>query len=185
MGRAAKEVGDDYRYDYASKEGMVKISTVAGEKSPIEVSAEILRHLTRRAKTATGRQVAGAVITVPAYFDEAQRQATTTGRQTGRIARIAPVERTDGAAVAYGLDNAEEGIYAIYDLGGGTFDISICACNRVFFEVLATGGDTALGGDDYDRALAMLAAKKWVSRNFPTKILAFNDGRPNRQRSAK
>ena len=170
MGRAAKEVGDDYRYDYASKEGMVKISTVAGEKSPIEVSAEILRHLTRRAKTATGRQVAGAVITVPAYFDEAQRQATTTAAKLAGLRVLRLLNEPTAAAVAYGLDNAEEGIYAIYDLGGGTFDISILRLQQGVFEVLATGGDTALGGDDYDRALAMLAAKKMGITEFSDEI---------------
>lgn len=166
MGRAAKEVGDDYRYDYAAEEGMVKISTVAGEKSPVEVSAEILRHLARRAKTATGQQVADAVITVPAYFDEAQRQATAVAAKLAGLRVLRLLNEPTAAAVAYGLDNAEEGIYAIYDLGGGTFDISILRLQQGVFEVLATGGDTVLGGDDYDRALAMMAAKKMGITEF-------------------
>ena len=105
--------------------------------------------MTRRAKTATGRQVAGAVITVPAYFDEAQRQATTTAAKLAGLRVLRLLNEPTAAAVAYGLDNAEEGIYAIYDLGGGTFDISILRLQQGVFEVLATGGDTALGGDDY------------------------------------
>ncbi len=160
IGRSDLEVSDNYRYNYSVGDGMVKINTAAGTKNPVEVSAEILRSLAQRAEKAIGEQVAGVIITVPAYFDEAQRQATKTAAELAGLRVLRLLSEPTAAAIAYGLDNAEEGIYAIYDLGGGTFDISILRLQLGIFEVLATGGDTALGGDDYDRSIAVEAAKK-------------------------
>jgi molecular chaperone HscA len=133
---------------------MVKVRTIAGEKSPVEVSAEILATLRFRAEDSFDDDIYGAVITVPAYFDDAQRQATKDAAQLAGINVLRLINEPTAAAIAYGLDNAAEGIYAVYDLGGGTFDISILRLSAGVFEVLATGGDSALGGDDYDRALA-------------------------------
>jgi molecular chaperone HscA len=126
----------------------------AGEKSPVEVSAEILATLRQRAEDTFNDDLYGAVITVPAYFDDAQRQATKDAAQLAGMNVLRLINEPTAAAIAYGLDNASEGIYAVYDLGGGTFDISILRLTQGVFEVLATGGDSALGGDDYDRALA-------------------------------
>jgi len=124
-----------------------------GEKSPVEVSAEILATLRFRAEDTFNDDLYGAVITVPAYFDDAQRQATKDAAQLAGINVLRLINEPTAAAIAYGLDQASEGVYAVYDLGGGTFDISILRLARGVFEVLATGGDSALGGDDYDRAL--------------------------------
>lgn len=155
MGRSRAEIHSDYHYAYSTEEGMVKIRTAAGEKSPVEVSAEILRTLRARALAASGEaEVAGAVITVPAYFDDAQRQATKDAARLAGLPVLRLLNEPTAAAVAYGLDNADEGLYVVYDLGGGTFDVSLLRLSGGVFEVLATGGDTALGGDDYDRALA-------------------------------
>ena len=137
-----------------SPSGMVSLLTRAGEKSPVEISAEILATLRHRAEDTFDDDLYGAVITVPAYFDDAQRQATKDAAQLAGINVLRLISEPTAAAIAYGLDNASEGIYAIYDLGGGTFDISILRLTRGVFEVIATGGDSALGGDDYDRALA-------------------------------
>ena len=134
--------------------GMVTLRTRAGEKSPVEISAEILATLRYRAEDTFSDDLYGAVITVPAYFDEAQRQATKDAAQLAGINVLRLINEPTAAAIAYGLDNGSEGIYAVYDLGGGTFDISILRLTRGVFEVIATGGDSALGGDDYDRALA-------------------------------
>ncbi len=136
--------------------GMVKIATAYGEKSPVEVSAEILATLRFRAEDSFADDIYGAVITVPAYFDDAQRQATKDAAQLAGINVLRLINEPTAAAIAYGLDNASEGVYAVYDLGGGTFDISILRLSQGVFEVIATGGDSALGGDDYDRALADL-----------------------------
>ena len=125
-----------------------------GEKSPVEVSAEILATLRYRAEDSFDDDLYGAVITVPAYFDDAQRQATKDAAQLAGINVLRLINEPTAAAIAYGLDNASEGVYAIYDLGGGTFDISILRLTQGVFEVMATGGDSALGGDDYDQALA-------------------------------
>jgi molecular chaperone HscA len=133
---------------------MVKVRTIAGEKSPVEVSAEILATLRFRAEDTFNDDIFGAVITVPAYFDDAQRQATKDAAQLAGLNVLRLINEPTAAAIAYGLDNAAEGVYAVYDLGGGTFDISILRLSAGVFEVLATGGDSALGGDDYDRALA-------------------------------
>ena len=133
---------------------MVTIRTIAGEKSPVEVSAEILATLRFRAEDSFDDEIFGAVITVPAYFDDAQRQATKDAAQLAGLNVLRLINEPTAAAIAYGLDNASEGVYAVYDLGGGTFDISILRLSAGVFEVLAAGGDSALGGDDYDRALA-------------------------------
>jgi molecular chaperone HscA len=133
---------------------MVKVRTIAGEKSPVEVSGEILATLRFRAEDSFNDDIFGAVITVPAYFDDAQRQATKDAAQLAGLNVLRLINEPTAAAIAYGLDNAAEGVYAVYDLGGGTFDISILRLSAGVFEVLAAGGDSALGGDDYDRALA-------------------------------
>ena len=141
-------------YTFIDSPGMVKIATVAGERSPVEVSAEILRTLRLRAEAALGGELVGAVITVPAYFDDAQRQATKVAARLAGLDVLRLLNEPTAAAIAYGLDHASEGVYAVYDLGGGTFDISILRLTRGVFEVISTGGDTALGGDDFDRRLA-------------------------------
>jgi len=141
-------------YDFVDAPGMVRLRTVAGERSPVEVSAEILRVLRERAEAALGGELAGAVITVPAYFDDAQRQATKDAARLAGLNVLRLLNEPTAAAIAYGLDHGAEGLYAVYDLGGGTFDISILRLSKGVFEVIATGGDTALGGDDFDRRLA-------------------------------
>lgn len=156
MGRGLRDVAHSAKLPYALLDvpGMVKVRTIAGDKSPVEVSAEILATLRYRAEDTFNDDVFGAVITVPAYFDDAQRQATKDAAQLAGLNVLRLINEPTAAAIAYGLDNASEGVYAIYDLGGGTFDISILRLSAGVFEVLATGGDSALGGDDYDRALA-------------------------------
>jgi molecular chaperone HscA len=141
-------------YTFIDSPGMVKLATVAGERSPVEVSAEILRTLRLRAEAALGGELVGAVITVPAYCDDAQRQATKDAARLAGLDVLRLLNEPTAAAIAYGLDHASEGVYAVYDLGGGTFDISILRLTRGVFEVISTGGDTALGGDDFDRRLA-------------------------------
>lgn len=147
-------------YDFVDAPGMVKIRTRAGEKSPVEVSADILESLKIRAEEALGDKLTGAVITVPAYFDDAQRQATKDAAQLAGLEVLRLINEPTAAAIAYGLDNAAEGVYAVYDLGGGTFDISILKLSKGVFEVMSTGGDSALGGDDFDAALAEWAARE-------------------------
>jgi molecular chaperone HscA len=132
---------------------MVQIKTVAGVKSPVEVSADILRVLRDRAERTLGGELAGVVITVPAYFDDAQRQATKDAAKLAGLNVLRLLNEPTAAAIAYGLDNAAEGVYAVYDLGGGTFDISILRLSQGVFEVLATNGDSALGGDDFDQRI--------------------------------
>ena len=156
MGRGIKDVVQAEKLPYALVDapGMVQVRTIAGIKSPVEVSAEILATLRFRAEDSFNDDVFGAVITVPAYFDDAQRQATKDAAQLAGLNVLRLINEPTAAAIAYGLDNASEGVYAIYDLGGGTFDISVLRLSAGVFEVLATGGDSALGGDDYDRALA-------------------------------
>jgi molecular chaperone HscA len=131
-----------------------RIQTVAGDISPIEVSSEVLKVLSQRAEDSLGGELAGVVITVPAYFDEAQRQATKDAAKLAGLHVFRLLNEPTAAAVAYGLDKGAEGVHAIYDLGGGTFDVSILRLNKGVFEVMATGGDSALGGDDFDRAVA-------------------------------
>jgi molecular chaperone HscA len=133
---------------------MLAVATRDGEKTPVEVAAEILAHLRQRAEDTFDAELFGAVITVPAYFDDAQRQATKDAAQLAGLNVLRLISEPTAAAVAYGLDRGSEGLYAIYDLGGGTFDISLLRLTRGVFEVVATGGDAALGGDDIDHALA-------------------------------
>ncbi len=156
MGRGLHDIANRGKlpYSFAEQQGMISLNTVAGPKSPVEISAEILATLRYRAEDTFNDDLYGAVITVPAYFDDAQRQATKDAAQLAGINVLRLINEPTAAAIAYGLDNGSEGIYAIYDLGGGTFDISILRLSTGVFEVLATGGDSALGGDDYDRALA-------------------------------
>jgi molecular chaperone HscA len=158
MGRGVQDIvnRDAMAYRLSGDGGMVKVQTVAGEKSPVEVSAEILATLRYRAEDTFDDELYGAVITVPAYFDEGQRQATKDAAQLAGLNVLRLISEPTAAAIAYGLDNASEGLYAVYDLGGGTFDISILRLTQGVFEVIATGGDSALGGDDYDHALADL-----------------------------
>ena len=157
MGRGLNDIADRSKLPYeftASEQGMLSIQTVQGPKSPVEVSAEILATLRFRAEDTFNDDIYGAVITVPAYFDDAQRQATKDAAQLAGLNVLRLINEPTAAAIAYGLDNASEGVYAVFDLGGGTFDISILRLTQGVFEVLSTGGDSALGGDDYDQVLA-------------------------------
>src|SRR5215472_1732589 len=156
MGRGLKDVAhaENSPYDFVDSPGMVQLRTAAGVKSPVEVSAEILKALRALAEESLEGELSGAVITVPAYFDDAQRQATKDAGKLAGLNVLRLLNEPTAAAIAYGLDNAAEGVYAVYDLGGGTFDISILRLTQGVFEVIATGGDSALGGDDYDHALA-------------------------------
>ena len=159
MGRGVQDVAnrEAMAYRLTGDAGMVQVQTAAGAKSPVEVSAEILATLRYRAEDTFDDELYGAVITVPAYFDEGQRQATKDAAQLAGLNVLRLISEPTAAAIAYGLDNASEGVYAVYDLGGGTFDISILRLTQGVFEVIATGGDSALGGDDYDHALAAFA----------------------------
>jgi molecular chaperone HscA len=156
MGRKLADLAGAGRlpYDFEDQPGMVGVRTVAGVKSPVEVSAEILASLRQRAEDTFNDDLFGAVITVPAYFDDAQRQATKDAAQMAGLNVLRLLNEPTAAAIAYGLDNGAEGLYAIYDLGGGTFDISLLRLSQGVFEVVATGGDSALGGDDIDHLLA-------------------------------
>jgi molecular chaperone HscA len=162
MGRGMNDIANADKLPFkliaeqGSGGGMVKIATSYGDKSPVEVSAEILATLRFRAEDSMADDIYGAVITVPAYFDDAQRQATKDAAQLAGINVLRLINEPTAAAIAYGLENGVEGVYAVYDLGGGTFDISILRLSKGVFEVISTGGDSALGGDDYDRALADL-----------------------------
>ena len=154
MGRGLQDLAHARSpYEFVDAPGMVKLRTRAGERSPVEVSAEILRVLRDRAERSLGGDLVGAVITVPAYFDDAQRQATKDAARLAGLEVLRLLNEPTAAAVAYGLDNGVEGIYAVFDLGGGTFDISVLRLARGVFEVIATGGDSALGGDDFDRRI--------------------------------
>jgi len=155
MGRGLKDIAhaENLPYDFVDGEGMVQLNTVAGVKSPVEVSAQILATLRQRAEDSLGDDLVGAVITVPAYFDDAQRQATKDAAQLAGLNVLRLLSEPTAAAIAYGLDHGKEGVYAVYDLGGGTFDISILKLSKGVFEVLSTGGDSALGGDDFDHRL--------------------------------
>ncbi|TDP74846.1 Fe-S protein assembly chaperone HscA [Roseateles toxinivorans] len=156
MGRALRDITERKQlpYHFEDSEGMLGLHTRDGLKSPVEVSAEILATLRFRAEDTFNDDLFGAVITVPAYFDDAQRQATKDAAKLAGLNVLRLINEPTAAAIAYGLDNASEGLYAVYDLGGGTFDISLLRLSRGVFEVVATGGDSALGGDDFDRALA-------------------------------
>ncbi len=162
MGRGMKDIADKAHIPYrfvsnntaeSASQGMLQIDTRAGLKSPVEISAEILKTLKARAEKALGGELIGAVITVPAYFDDAQRQATKDAARLAGLHVLRLLNEPTAAAVAYGLDNAAEGVYVIYDLGGGTFDVSILHLSKGVFEVLATNGDSALGGDDFDHRI--------------------------------
>lgn len=159
MGRKLADLPDAGRlpYQLVDGAGMVEVRTPQGQKSPVEVSAQILAALRRRAEDSFGADLFGAVITVPAYFDDAQRQATKDAAELAGLKVMRLINEPTAAALAYGLDNGSEGMYLIYDLGGGTFDVSLLRLARGVFEVMVTGGDSALGGDDFDRALAAWA----------------------------
>jgi len=173
MGRGIEDVkrfGENMPYLFeACDQGMPFISTVSGLKSPVQVSADILRALVQRAQSSLGGELVGAVITVPAYFDDAQRQATKDAAQLAGIQVLRLLNEPTAAAVAYGLEHnqQDQGTVAVFDLGGGTFDISILRMEQGVFEVLATGGDSALGGDDFDQALA-----EWMrqERKIPSQL---------------
>src|SRR3954470_2399708 len=153
MGRGRRDIAhvETLPYDFIDGEGMVKLKTAAGVKSPVEVSAEILQQLRLRAEASLGGELTGAVITVPAYFDDAQRQATKDAARLAGLNVLRLLNEPTAAAIAYGLENAAEGVYAVYDLGGGTFDLSILKLSKGVFEVIATSGDSMLGGDDFDQ----------------------------------
>ena len=156
MGRSLQDIAHASQLPYAliDSGGMVQVQTIAGPKSPVEISADILATLRYRAEDTFNDDLFGAVITVPAYFDDAQRQATKDAAKLAGLNVLRLINEPTAAAIAYGLDNGSEGVFAVYDLGGGTFDISVLRLSQGVFEVMATGGDSALGGDDYDRDLA-------------------------------
>ncbi|QRX81836.1 Fe-S protein assembly chaperone HscA [Glaciimonas sp. PAMC28666] len=174
MGRGLKDIAyvENLPYDFQDTPGMVQIKTIAGIKSPVEISAQILATLRQQAEDALGDDLVGAVITVPAYFDDAQRQATKDAAQLAGINVLRLLNEPTAAAIAYGLDNASEGVYVVYDLGGGTFDISILKLTKGVFEVLATGGDSALGGDDFDHRIFC-----WISQESQLAPLSDSDTR--------
>ena len=159
MGRGLADIANASAlpYDFVDAPGMLQLRTVGGVKSPVEVSADILATLRYRAEDSFADDVFGAVVTVPAYFDDAQRQATKDAAQLAGLNVLRLISEPTAAAIAYGLDNGSEGLYAVYDLGGGTFDISLLRLTQGVFEVVATGGDSALGGDDFDALLAFWA----------------------------
>jgi len=156
MGRALADIAgrDKLPYSFDDSAGMLSVKTRHGTVSPVQASAEVLATLRFRAEDSFADDVFGAVITVPAYFDDAQRQATKDAAQLAGLNVLRLINEPTAAAIAYGLDNASEGLYAVYDLGGGTFDISLLRLTKGVFEVVATGGDAALGGDDFDQLLA-------------------------------
>ncbi len=174
MGRGLSDIqhAQTMPYEFVDAPGMLKIKTVSGAKSPVEVSAEILARLRQRAEDSFDDEIVGAVITVPAYFDDAQRQATKDAAKLAGIEVLRLLNEPTAAAIAYGLDNASEGLYAVYDLGGGTFDISILRLSKGVFEVLSTGGDSALGGDDFDHRLYC-----WVLEQAKLQLLSDKDTR--------
>ena len=184
MGRGISDVvhRESMPYYFDDAPGMVRVRTAAGIKSPVEVSADILKTLRERAEAALGGSLVGAVITVPAYFDDAQRQATKDAAKLAGLSVLRLLNEPTAAAIAYGLDNGAEGTYAVYDLGGGTFDISILRLSRGVFEVLATGGDSALGGDDFDQRIFC-----WVIETAGLRPLSAEDARLllSRAREAK
>lgn len=176
MGRALADLqgSGELPYQFAAAQseagGMLSLLTADGVKSPVEISAEILAALRQRAEDSFDSEIDGAVITVPAYFDDAQRQATKDAAQLAGLPLLRLINEPTAAAIAYGLDHAAEGLFAVYDLGGGTFDISILRLTQGVFQVLATGGDSALGGDDYDAALAT-----WVQEQLGLKLDSAQD----------
>lgn len=173
MGRSSAELklNASLPYVFAENDGMLRVKTVAGDKSPVEISSEILKELKARAEESLGGELVGAVITVPAYFDDAQRQATKDAARLAGLNVLRLLNEPTAAALAYGLDEGAEGLYVIYDLGGGTFDVSVLRLTKGVFEVLATGGDSALGGDDFDHRIFCWA----VSEANLSEILAPDD----------
>jgi molecular chaperone HscA len=174
MGRGRRDIAhiETLPYDFLDAEGMVKLKTAAGIKSPVEISAEILKTVRNRAEASLGGELTGAVITVPAYFDDPQRQATKDAARLAGINVLRLLNEPTAAAIAYGLDNSAEGIYAVFDLGGGTFDISILRLSKGVFEVMATGGDSALGGDDFDHRVFC-----WIIEQAQLAPLSLQDAR--------
>jgi len=174
MGRGLSDIEhiENAPYDFVDAPGMVQLRTTAGVKSPVEISAEILKALRARAEASLGGELSGAVVTVPAYFDDAQRQATKDAGTLAGLNVLRLLNEPTAAAIAYGLDNAAEGVYAVFDLGGGTFDISILRLSRGVFEVLATNGDAALGGDDFDHRVFC-----WVLEQAGLSLLEPRDAR--------
>jgi molecular chaperone HscA len=181
MGRGLADVVDASRlpYRFVDQPGMLALATRDGNKTPVEVSAEILATLRHRAEDSFDDDLFGAVITVPAYFDDAQRQATKDAAQLAGINVLRLISEPTAAAVAYGLDNGSEGLYAVYDLGGGTFDISLLRLTQGVFEVVATGGDAALGGDDIDQLLA-----QWALQQAGTSAVSLAALNPHDKRAA-
>lgn len=177
MGRSLSDIAhpDNFPFEFVDTPGMLQLKTCEGDISPVQVSAEILATLRQRAEDTFNDDIYGAVITVPAYFDDAQRQATKDAAQMAGLNVLRLINEPTAAAIAYGLDNGSEGIYAVYDLGGGTFDVSILRLSKGVFEVMATGGDSALGGDDYDRALAewvlKAAGRSWGTNEDTSHVL--------------
>ena len=155
IGRSKADITAKYSslpYAFCGDENHPSIATRTGNVNPVQVSAEILKTLVKRAEVSLGGELTGVVITVPAYFDDAQRHSTKDAAKLAGVNVLRLLNEPTAAAVAYGLDSGQEGVVAVYDLGGGTFDISILRLNKGVFEVLATGGDSALGGDDFDGA---------------------------------
>ena len=175
LGRALADIKATYGnlpYQFVEKEHTVNLATSQGEKNPIQVSADILTQLRKRAEETLGDELSGAVITVPAHFDDAQRQGTKDAAQLAGLKVLRLINEPTAAAVAYGLDSGQEGTIAVYDLGGGTFDISILRLNKGVFEVLSTGGNTALGGDDFDSKIAdLILAKGQVTSELSAQAL--------------
>ena len=165
IGRGLKDIAGNVTlpYRFADGDGMVRLVTAAGVKSPVEVSAEVLKALKARAEARLGGELVGAVITVPAYFDDAQRQATKDAAKLAGLNVLRLLNEPTAAALAYGLDNGAEGLYLIYDLGGGTFDVSLLELTKGVFEVLATGGNSALGGDDFDHRVVCWALEGFAA----------------------
>lgn len=173
MGRSLADIDKHtLPYHFIDTAGMVQLNTAAGIKSPVDISADILRVLKQNTIKHLGTEPAGAVITVPAYFDDAQRQATKDAAQLAGLKVLRLLNEPTAAAIAYGLDNNIEGIYLVYDLGGGTFDVSVLKLSAGIFEVLATRGNTALGGDDFDHALYC-----WIMQQSGLTELSFHDSR--------
>ena len=183
MGRGLKDIDISQQpYHFINSDVMVQIETRAGVKNAVEISAEILKALKLRAEKSFGLEkdspeLVGVVITVPAYFDDAQRQATKDAARLAGLTVLRLLNEPTAAAVAYGLDNGAEGTYVIYDLGGGTFDISILKLSKGVFEVLSTNGDSALGGDDFDRRIFCWALEQRQAENAKCKPLNANDTR--------
>lgn len=174
MGRGLKDVpgASSKPYRFVDTPGMVRIETRAGIKSPVEVSAEILKVLRSRAEASLGGELTGAVITVPAYFDDAQRQATKDAARLAGLNVLRLLNEPTAAAIAYGLDNTSQGTFCIYDLGGGTFDVSILRLSQGIFEVVATNGDSALGGDDFDECIY-----RWITEQCAIADVTVMDAR--------